>query len=75
MTSAQDRVVWGSCWCRMRPIPCPPASPGLGKLLVVALSSFSQLPALGEEVLSTWYSHGVWYSGASLDKDRMKLCT
>lgn len=74
MTTTEDGVVWGSCWCKTRPIPFSPASPSLGKLLVVALSSFSQLSALGEEVLSTWYSQGIWYSSASPARDRTKLC-
>ena len=52
-------MVWGSCWCRMRPIPCPPASPGLGKLLEVGLSSFLQLPALGEVLTRCLLQHGI----------------
>lgn len=29
---------------------------------------------LDKEVLSTWYSRGIWYGLASLDRDKMRLC-
>lgn len=74
MTYVQNKVVWGSCCCRMQPPSYPPASPSLGKLLVVAQSSFSQVTALGEELMTTWYSQCIWYVLASLVRDRTKLC-